>query len=991
MMGVNMLRLLTFGGLALERIDGSSPPRVRPQRLAILAVLATAGDRGVSRERLSALFWPDADDERARHSLRQALYALRQELGTEVLQPDAILTLDRAILTSDISEFRAALATSNRTRAASLASGPFLQGFSLSSAPEFERWAEEERATFTAEATRVVLVLAKEAEASGDHDAATESWRRLTMLDPLSGRFALGYLKALASRGDRAGALAFARAHESVVQRELETDADPEIRRLEAELRAMPSPVVVRGLPAREPRPPSLLPAETGRSEPNERDPEARPAHALEVLPGTPDGKAAEASTAINLWRNGPLFTRVAAVLAVIAIAAVLTANLWGRVLRFGSGARTPTFAVGMIREDGVPDTLRIGGVLTDMLATNLARVAGLSVLANSRLFELMLPGQDTLVAGYSAAARRAGATEILQGRLLTGPQWGLAMEIQRVDLASGIVKSAYRVAANDRYALIDSMTSAITRDLRLGAPTGSVADATTESPIAYRLYEEGLRAYYQYDNAAARRLMESALQEDSTFAMAAYYVALLVPANTDEVAPRARALRLAGRAPERERLRISADMLALNMEPAAVAVAESLTTKFPDDPRSFELLSEALWFRGDWGDAAKAIERAIAMDSASEPVERQDCRLCQDYVRLADIYMWWDSLPAAEQTAQRYLRARPRAHDPWDILGRLAAARGDSTATRQQYRRFYEANPQEIGPWYMLRQNTLLEDYAQVEKDVQQFLNSPRPDDVSESRWIWSIVLRNQGRLAEALSVARQHRARDPNHLLEALVALEQGSTPKLVAIFDTVSGFDETQWPSAVRARHITWNKTLYGMALVAAGDTLTLRSLADTVEYWGQRSLYGRDRRAHHYLRGMLRVAERRDAEAAVELREAIHSPTNGFTRINYELGRTLLRLNRAAEAVPVVRAALHGGIDGSNLYVTRTDLHELLAEAFDRLGSRDSAAVHYGAVARAWARSDAVYRPRLDRARKWLTANRDAAKAHPKGARPAGGGG
>jgi hypothetical protein len=218
-------------------------------------------------------------------------------------------------------------------------------------------------------------------------------------------------------------------------------------------------------------------------------------------------------------------------------------------------------------------------------------------------------PGQDTLVAGYSDAARRAGATEIFQGRLLAGPQWGLAMEIQRVDLASGIVQGAYRVAASDRYALIDSMTVAIARDLRVGSPSGSVADATTDSPIGYRLYEEGLRAYYQYDRAAARRLMQAALQEDSTFAMAAYYDALLVPDNTDTRAARARALRLAGRAPERERLRITADMLALNMDPAAVAVAESLTTRFPSDPRSFGLLAQALWYHGDWRDAVRAGE----------------------------------------------------------------------------------------------------------------------------------------------------------------------------------------------------------------------------------------------------------------------------------------------------------------------------------------------------------------------------------------------
>ena len=256
----------------------------------------------------------------------------------------------------------------------------------------------------------------------------------------------------------------------------------------------------------------------------------------------------------------------------------------------------SPTFAVGMIREEGVPDTLRIGGVLTDMLATNLARVAGLSVLANARLFELMRPGQDTLSAGYYDAARRAGANEIFQGRLLAGPQWSMAMEMQRVDLTTGIVKSAYRVAATDRYGLIDSMTAAIARDLRLGLPSGSVADATTESPMAYRLYEEGLRAYYQYDAAAALRLMQSALKEDSMFAMAAYYDAILAP--DENYRRRERALRLAARAPERERLHITAEMLLLNNERAGVAVVESLTTKYPNEPRGHDLASRVFPFR---------------------------------------------------------------------------------------------------------------------------------------------------------------------------------------------------------------------------------------------------------------------------------------------------------------------------------------------------------------------------------------------------------
>jgi hypothetical protein len=137
---------------------------------------------------------------------------------------------------------------------------------------------------------------------------------------------------------------------------------------------------------------------------------------------------------------------------------------------------------------------------------------------------------------------------------------------------------------------------------------------------------------------------------------------------------------------------------------------------------------------------------------------------------------------------------------------------------------------------------------------------------------------------------------------------------------------------------ARHKTWSKTLLAMVLAAIGVHAALRPLADTVEYWGQRSNYGRDRRAHHYVRGMLLVAQKRDAGAATELREAIYSPTNGFTRVNYELGRVLVRLGRAERRCRSSARALHGELDGSSLYVSRTELHELLAQAFDAWACR-----------------------------------------------------
>jgi predicted Zn-dependent protease len=163
---------------------------------------------------------------------------------------------------------------------------------------------------------------------------------------------------------------------------------------------------------------------------------------------------------------------------------------------------------------------------------------------------------------------------------------------------------------------------------------------------------------------------------------------------------------------------------------------------------------------------------------------------------------------------------------------------------------------------------------------------------------------------------------------------------------------------------------------MALAAAGDTVALRALADSVEVWGRGSLYGRDRKTHHYLRGMLHQAAGRHEDAAREFRAAIHSPTMGFTRVNYELARCLIRLGRPTEAIAALQPALRGDIEAGALYITHTELHETLAQAFDKAQMTDSAAVHYRAVVKAWGRADREFWPRRDTAQRWIVRHQRA---------------
>ena len=235
-----MLRLTTLGGVALADERGPLGGRlVQRRRLALLARIAAAGQQGVSRDSLAALLWPDSNEERARHTLRQWLSLLRRELEAESLLVGAEeLRLNPRVITSDLGELREALGRGELERVAALYVGPFLEGFHVSDAAEFERWAEGERDALTREASRALETLATTAAAAGDARRAAEWWRRLVAMDPLGSHAVIGLMTALADAGERAAALEAARAHESLMRAELDLAPDSRVAALARELRA---------------------------------------------------------------------------------------------------------------------------------------------------------------------------------------------------------------------------------------------------------------------------------------------------------------------------------------------------------------------------------------------------------------------------------------------------------------------------------------------------------------------------------------------------------------------------------------------------------------------------------------------------------------------------------------------------------------------------------------------------------------------------------
>jgi serine/threonine-protein kinase len=216
-----MLRLATFGGLTLADANGD-PLVTQRLRLALLALLAAAGARGLSRDKVLASLWPESPTENARHALQQLLYSLRRQVHEEVFLGTDQLRLNPAVISSDLWEFEPALAAGSLDVALRLYRGPFLDGFFLAESSAFEQWAAGERTRLAGEHSRALSRRAKEAARQGEHTLEIDCWRRLSTLEPLSERSALGLIHALVDAGEVAEATNYARDFEGLMRRELQ-------------------------------------------------------------------------------------------------------------------------------------------------------------------------------------------------------------------------------------------------------------------------------------------------------------------------------------------------------------------------------------------------------------------------------------------------------------------------------------------------------------------------------------------------------------------------------------------------------------------------------------------------------------------------------------------------------------------------------------------------------------------------------------------------
>jgi serine/threonine-protein kinase len=650
-----MIYLRTFGGVTFER-DGSPLGGAAAQRrlLAVAAMIASGGERGISRERVLSTLWTDSEPERARQALSQTLYHMRRALDVEDLVESGGQDL-RFVpgIGSDVADLERAADEGDLEAIAALHRGPFLEGFHVNGAPEFERWASTQRARFAERCAQALDQLALKAERVGDYKKAVEWRRQLAAHEPLNGRVAANLIATLAAAGDRASALQYARVHEALVRDELETEPDSAVLELVERLRDDPEfrPTPPGGVAV-------VVPA--GQTE-------APPADAPSAPPSMPsDGAAAAASSGAEPAHPAREHARWRIV--AIGLALILaTVAVYSLATRMRGEPSVPIqedlVAVAPFRVTGADPSLRyLREGLVDLLVVKLTEVGAAraaepaTVLGAWRRAE---DGESELSLEQSLeVARQLGA-----GQLLLGHVVGTPAKVVVTASLYGVPDGAVRGQASAE-GPPDSLTMLVDRltGQLLAGQAGErerLASHTTSSLDALRAYLSAQAAYRRGDYRRASEQFILAVERDSGFAMAGLGLALAAE-RVDASADMARGIALAwqSRGELTERDRALLDAMAGPRYPDSSSLAEHLAAwehaaaVAPDRPEVWHELGERLFTNG----------RAVGVRSPSERA-RAAFRRARELDPNFAPPLFYEALLAAHEGDRNAMRRAANAH----------------------------------------------------------------------------------------------------------------------------------------------------------------------------------------------------------------------------------------------------------------------------------------------------------------------------------------
>jgi DNA-binding SARP family transcriptional activator/tetratricopeptide (TPR) repeat protein len=236
---MNELSLALLGPPVVKR-EGAPVTFDTRKAIALLALLAVTG-REHTREQVADLLWPDADDAKARGSLRRTLSVAAAAVGPALAITRTTVGLVPGAVDVDVREFETLLTSKDAAaleRGVGLYRDDFLAGFTVRDCPDFEDWQASVREEQKQLLARGLQRLVAACVADGELERAIGHARRWLQLDPLHEPAHQAMIRLYEWTGQRSAAMRQYRSLVHVLDRELAVRPLPETTQLYEDVRA---------------------------------------------------------------------------------------------------------------------------------------------------------------------------------------------------------------------------------------------------------------------------------------------------------------------------------------------------------------------------------------------------------------------------------------------------------------------------------------------------------------------------------------------------------------------------------------------------------------------------------------------------------------------------------------------------------------------------------------------------------------------------------
>jgi serine/threonine-protein kinase len=327
---------------------------------------------------------------------------------------------------------------------------------------------------------------------------------------------------------------------------------------------------------------------------------------------------------------------RMAVGLPLVVAAAALGWILFGP--RRGTGpvvAGAETIAVLPFSTSG-PGVELMGEGMVDLLSTNLNSVGGIRAADPRMVLARWKKEGGSSGADLQTAlriARGVKAEAALVGSIVaTGSRVRLSADLYGPE-GKSLARAQVDGAADSVLSLVDELSRSLVREIwrsKEPVPSLRVSGLTTGSLDAMREYLTGEQHYRRSEWDSAGAAFQRAIDQDSTFALAHYRLAMALGWKGGYALPRAReaseaALRFANRLQPRERALVTAYQLFSQSRLEAVDSMRKYVAAWPDDIEGWYLLGETQYHTrertgADPATVEASFERVLAADSTLTP-----------------------------------------------------------------------------------------------------------------------------------------------------------------------------------------------------------------------------------------------------------------------------------------------------------------------------------------------------------------------------------